>query len=49
MSEEGGDGASVGVEDLSLISYTLRYVSLGDLDRLSVWVVITDTPMYIRE
>ena len=32
--EEGGDGESAGSEDLSLLSYTLRYVSLTDLDRL---------------
>ena len=34
MSERGGDGESVVSESLSLLSYTLRYVSLVDLDRL---------------
>ena len=34
VSEEGGDGESAGSEALSLLSYTLRYVSLTDLDRL---------------
>ena len=34
MIEEGGDGESVDSEDPSLLSYTLRYVSLTDLDRL---------------
>ena len=31
VSEEGGDGESAGSEALSLLSYTLRYVSLADL------------------
>jgi hypothetical protein len=47
VSEEGGDGESEGSETLSLLSYTLGYVSLADLDRLqtmSGWVTITDTP-----
>ena len=33
MSEEGGSGESAGSEALSLLSYTLRYVSLADLGR----------------
>ena len=33
VSEERGDGESVGSEELSLLSYTLRYVRLVDLDR----------------
>ena len=33
VSEEGGNGESVGSEEISLLSYTLRYVSLTDLDR----------------
>ena len=32
VSEEGGDGESEDSEVLSLLSYTLRYVSLTDLD-----------------
>ena len=32
--EERGGGESAGSEVLSLLSYTLRYVSLVDLDRL---------------
>ena len=31
VSEEGGDGESTGSEEISLLSYTLRYVSLTDL------------------
>ncbi len=34
VSEKGGDGKSAGSEALSLLSYTLRYVSLADLGRL---------------
>ncbi len=34
VSEEGGDGESVDSEELSLLSYTLRYVSLTDFGRL---------------
>jgi hypothetical protein len=34
-SEEEGVEKSTGSESLSLFSYTLRYVSLTDLDRLS--------------
>ena len=34
VSEEGGDGESVDSEELSLLSYTRRYVSPTDLDRL---------------
>ncbi len=34
MREEGGDGEGVGSEVTSLLSYTLKYVSLTDLDRL---------------
>ncbi len=33
VSEEGGDGESAGSEALYLLSYTLRYVSLADVDR----------------
>ena len=49
VNEEGGNGEGVGSEALSLLSYTLRYVSLSDLDRLPVWVVITDAPVYMCE
>jgi len=43
VSEEGGTEESPGSEDLSLLSYTLRYVSLVDLTRL--WVARgTGTP-----
>ena len=31
LSEEGGDGEGVGSETPSLLSYTLRYVSLAEL------------------
>ena len=31
VSEEGGDGEGVGSEAPSLLSYTLRYVSLEEL------------------
>ena len=34
VTEEGGDGEGAGSETSSLLSYTLRYVSLTDLDRL---------------
>ena len=34
VSVEGGDGESMDSEVLSLLSYTRRYVSLADLDRL---------------
>ena len=34
VSEEGGDGEGVGSEVPSLLSYTLRYVSLVELDTL---------------
>ena len=34
VSEEGGDGESAGSEVVSLMSYTLKYVSLADLARL---------------
>ena len=37
LNEEGGDGESTDSETLSLMSYTLRYVSLPDLDRLCVF------------
>ena len=33
MSEERGDGEIVDSEAISLMSYTLRYVRLEDLDR----------------
>jgi hypothetical protein len=35
VSEEGGDGEGVGSEAPSLLSYTLRYVSLAELDKTS--------------
>ena len=34
VSEEGGDGEGAGSEAPSLLSYTLRYVSLTDLGRV---------------
>jgi hypothetical protein len=34
VSEEGGDVEGMGTEEPSLQSYTLRYVSLGDIGRL---------------
>ena len=34
VSEEGGDGEGAGSEAPSLLSYTLRYVSLAELDTL---------------
>ncbi len=34
MSEEGGDGEDVDSETPSLLSYTLRYVSLAELGTL---------------
>ena len=34
VSEEGGDGEGVGSETPSLLSYTLRYVSLAELGTL---------------
>ncbi len=37
MSEEGGGEKSVDSEAPSLMSYTLRYVSLADLGRLYQW------------
>ncbi len=33
----GGDGEGADSETPSLPSYTLRYISLTDLDRLSQW------------
>ena len=42
VSEERGNGESAGSEALSLLSHTLRYVSLADLGRLCpVWVATT--------
>jgi hypothetical protein len=32
VSEEGGDGEGADAEGPSLLSYTLRYVSLAELD-----------------
>ena len=50
VSEERGGGESTGSEVLSLLSYTLRYVSLSDLktdyDSLET---ITDEPVYMCE
>jgi hypothetical protein len=48
MREEGGDGEGVVSEAVSLLSYTLRYVSLAELGTLCqfVWVASTDTPVY---
>jgi hypothetical protein len=34
VSEEGGDGEGAGAEAKSLLSYTLRYVSLAELGGL---------------
>ena len=34
VSEEGGDGEDVGSEAPSLLSYTLRYISLAELGTL---------------
>ena len=34
VSEEGGDGEGVDLEATSLLSYTLRYVSLTELDNV---------------
>ena len=34
VSEEGGDGEDAGSETPSLLSYTLRYVSLAELSTL---------------
>jgi hypothetical protein len=34
VREEGGDWERAGSEAISLLSYTLKYVSLADLDRL---------------
>ena len=45
VSEERGDGESVGSEELSLLSYTLRYVSLTDFSL----GCDNDTPVDIRE
>ena len=33
VSEERGDGESVGSEVISLLSYTLRYIRLTDIGR----------------
>jgi hypothetical protein len=37
VSEEGVDGEGVGSEESSLLSYTLRYVSLTEMTRLFQW------------
>ncbi len=43
MRERGGwDGECTGSEATSLLSYTLRYVSLAELGTLPVWVASTD-------
>ncbi len=34
VREEGGDGDGEGSESLSLLSYTLKYISLKDVDML---------------
>ena len=43
VNEEGGDGERVVSEELSQLSYTLRYVSLTDLGRLYQVGLITCT------
>ncbi len=43
VNEEGGDGERVVSEELSQLSYTLRYVSLTDLGRLCQVGLITWT------
>ena len=48
ISEEGWDGEGADSKALSLMSYTLSFVSLSDLD-YEVWVVITDAPVYMCE
>jgi hypothetical protein len=46
MRERGGwDGECTVSEATSLLSYTLRYVSLAELGTLSVWVASTDAPI----
>ena len=50
VSEEGGNGEGVSSEDLSLLSYTLKYKihqSDGRRHTMTGWVVITDGPVYI--
>jgi hypothetical protein len=49
VSEEGGGGEGVVSEVLSPLSYTLRYVSLARRQKMPVWVVITDTLVFMRE
>ena len=51
VNEEGGDGEGSDSESLSLMSYKLRLVrqSRGLSQQIPVWVVKTDTPMYIRD
>jgi hypothetical protein len=44
VSEEGGDVEDVVTEASSLQSYTLRYVSLGDIGRLCQEGVDGDSP-----
>ena len=45
VSEEGGDGEGVGSETPSLLSYTLRYVSLAELG--TVCLVGLREPMHL--
>ncbi len=45
MCEEGGDGEGVGSEEPSLLSYTLRYVSVTELN--NVCRVGLREPMYL--
>ena len=39
VSEQGGDGEGVGSEASSLLSYTLRYVSLAELGSVCQFVL----------
>ena len=45
MNDEGGDGETVLSETPSLLSYTLRYVSFAEVDR--VCRVALREPMYL--
>jgi hypothetical protein len=49
VREEGVDREGVDSEESSLLSYTLRYVSLTELVTLLAWVPSTDVPVSIRE
>jgi hypothetical protein len=45
VREEGGDGEGVDSEVTSLISYTIRFVSLTEVVTVTVWVTSTDSPV----